>query len=116
MFLYGLVLAFDVTDRIDTVDPRRRDSTGRDLDWLDALWRRGLVAHRSDRVVAKLFSLSAWLPRFLKRFPDTRVLYMLRDPIEVLPSALSLTTGVLDQAVGFWNRPRISAGATSSGW
>lgn len=105
MFLYGFILAFDEEDRVDLVDPRRRDTTRRDGDWLEALWRRSLVAHESERVVAKLFSLSAWLPTFLKRFPDAKILYMVRDPLEVLPSALSLTTGVLGKAFDFWGRP-----------
>jgi hypothetical protein len=60
------------------------------------------VAHRSDRVVAKLFSLSARLPRFQARFADARVLYMVRDPLSVIPSAMSLVTGVLDKKFGFW--------------
>ncbi len=105
MFLYGFILAFDEQDRVDLVDPRQRDTSRRDGDWLESLWKRSLVAHGADRVVAKLFSLSAWLPTFLRRFPDAKILYMVRDPLEVLPSALSLTSGVLDKALGFWNRP-----------
>jgi hypothetical protein len=45
------------------------------------------------------------MPRFLERFPDARILYMVRDPIQVIPSALSLVTGVLDKRFGFWSLP-----------
>ena len=101
-FLYGFFLAFDDEERVDLFDPRLRDTTGRDFSWLEGCWRRSMVAHRSDRVVAKLFSLSARLPSFQARFPDAKVLYMARDPLSVLPSAMSLVTGVLDKKFGFW--------------
>ena len=53
--------------------------------------------------VGKLFSLSTNLPAFQKRFPDSKILYMIRDPLNVLPSGLSLVTGVLDKRFGFWS-------------
>jgi hypothetical protein len=82
-----------------------RDTSARDFAWLDALWRRCLVADGSGRNVAKLFSLSARLPRFLAAFPEAQILYMARDPVEVIPSSMSLVTGVLDRAFGFWSLP-----------
>ena len=101
-FLYGFFLAFDDEERIDLFDPKLRDTTERDFAWLYACWKRSLVAHRSSRVVAKLFSLSPRLPKFQARFPDAKVLYMARDPLSVIPSAMSLVTGVLDKKFGFW--------------
>ena len=32
-----------------------------------------------------------------------KILYMVRNPIDVIPSGLSLVTGVLDKMFGFWN-------------
>jgi hypothetical protein len=55
--------------------------------------------------VAKLFSLGTRLPKFMDRFPEARVLYMVRDPVEVIPSGLSLVTGVLDKRFGFFGLP-----------
>ena len=104
-FLYGFFLSFDDEDMLPSVDPKLRDTSARDFAWLDALWRRSLVLHRADRNVAKLFSLSVRLPRFLERFPDAQVLYMVRDPIAVIPSSMSLVIGVLDRAFGFWTLP-----------
>ena len=40
---------------------------------------------------------------FLDSFPDAKLLYMLRDPLSVIPSGLSLVTGVLDKRFGFWS-------------
>ncbi len=104
-FLYGFFLAFAEEDHRRQFEPETRDNAERDFAWLDALWRRNMVAHNTDRVVAKLFSLGPRLPRFLKAYPDAAILYMARDPVEIIPSAMSLVTGVLDKRFGFWNLP-----------
>ena len=104
-FLYGFFLSFDDEDRLPWFDPRVRDTSKRDYDWLDALWRRSLVLHKADRNIAKLFSLAVRLPQFLERFPEAQILYMARDPLSVIPSSMSLVIGVLDRAVGFWSLP-----------
>ncbi|MGC6509336.1 MAG: sulfotransferase family protein [Myxococcota bacterium] len=104
-FLYGFILAHAEEDLIDLVDVRHRDTSKRDFDWLDSLWRRSMVSHNSERIVAKLFSLGPRLPQFIERFPDAKILYMVRDPVSVIPSGLSLVTGVLDKRFGFWSLP-----------
>jgi len=104
-FLYGFFLSFDEQDLLPAVDPRLRDTSQRDFAWLDELWRRSLVLHERQRNVAKLFSLAARLPAFLNSFPHAQILYMVRDPLEVIPSSMSLLTGVLDKAFGFWAMP-----------
>ncbi len=104
-FLYGFFLSFDEEDMLPSVDPRVRDTCARDFAWLDALWTRSLVVHGADRNVAKLFSLAPRLPQFLARFPEAQILYMVRDPLAVIPSSMSLVIGVLDRAFGFWSLP-----------
>jgi omega-hydroxy-beta-dihydromenaquinone-9 sulfotransferase len=104
-FLYGFFLSFDEEDRLPWFDPRVRDTSKRDLDWLDGLWRRSLLLHKADRNVAKVFSFAVRLPQFLERFPEAQVLYMARDPLSVFPSSMSLVVGVLDRAFGFWSLP-----------
>jgi len=104
-FLYGFFLSFDDEDRLPWFDPRVRDTSKRDLDWLDGLWRRSLLLHKADRNVAKVFSFAVRLPQFLERFPEAQVLYMARDPLSVFPSSMSLVVGVLDKAFGFWSLP-----------
>ncbi len=104
-FLYGFFLSFDDEDLLPAVDPKVRDTSARDFGWLDALWRRSLILHGSERNVAKLFSLAPRLPLFLERFPEAQVLYMARDPLSVIPSSMSLVAGVLDRAFGFWKKP-----------
>lgn len=102
-FLYGFILAHADEDLVDTVDVRYRDTSNRDFAWLNELWMRSATAQNADRVVAKLFSLGPRLPQFLSAFPEAKILYMVRDPVSVIPSGLSLVTGVLDKRFGFWS-------------
>jgi len=105
-FLYGFVLAHAEEDHIDYFDPNKRDFSPRDFAYLRQVWRRNLVTWKRDRVVSKLFSLGARVNPFVKEFPDARLLYMIRDPLSMVPSGMSLVTGVLDQAFGFSKLPK----------
>lgn len=111
-FLYGFFLSFAEDDLMPQVDPKVRDTSKRDFDWLEAVWRRSLIQHDAERNVAKLFSIGPRLPQFMQRFPNAQILYMVRDPLEVIPSSMSLVIGVLDRAFGFWSLPE----ATRSQW
>lgn len=104
-FLYGFFLAWHKQDLQSLFDPEVRDTTDRDFAWWEQVWRRSMVWMGRDRVVAKLFSIGPRTPAFLQRFPDAKILYMARDPLAVIPSGLSLVTGVLDKRFGFWRLP-----------
>ena len=104
-FLYGFILSWAEEDLFEWFDPKIRDTSARDFNWLESVWRRVLKQSSNDKIIAKLFSISANLPRFMTRFPDAKILYMVRDPLSVIPSGLSLVTGVLDKRFGFWNLP-----------
>ncbi len=107
-FLYGFFLAHAETDHVKFFDPAVRDTSARDFAWLEALWRRSLAYTGRKRVVAKLFSTGVRMQAFLDRFPDAKILYMARDPVAVIPSTMSLVTGVLDSALGFWSLPEVN--------
>jgi|TARA_B110000438_G_scaffold61230_1_gene61513 hypothetical protein len=102
-FFYGFLLTFDDEDLFPWVDPTIRDTSKRDFSWFESMWKRSLTSNNSDRYIGKLFSLSSNLPMFQKRFSDAKVLYMIRDPLSVIPSGLSLVTGVLDKKFNFWS-------------
>lgn len=104
-FLFGFLFAWDEEDLSPMFFPENRDTTARDFAWFEAVWRRSLVAQGKSRVVAKLFSTGPRTPAFLARFPDAHILYMVRDPVEVIPSTFSLVTGVLENAFGYWKVP-----------
>jgi len=101
-FLYGFLLSFADEDLFEYFDPRVRDTSKRDFDWFESVWSRTMV-NQDVPYIGKLFSLSTNLPSFQKRFPDAKILYMIRNPLNVIPSGLSLVTGVLDKRFGFWS-------------
>ncbi len=105
-FLYAFILAWAKEDLLDWFQPRVRDNSKRDFNWLETMWKRTLIASSSDRMIGKMFSVSVNIPSFLKKFPDAKLLYMVRDPLNVIPSGLSLVTGVLDGMFGFWSLPQ----------
>jgi hypothetical protein len=102
-FFYGFFLAFDEEDLFHWVDPKIRDTSARDFAWFESMWKRNLRSNKGERYIGKLFSLSSNLPAFQKQFQDAKVLYMIRDPLSVIPSGLSLVTGVLDKKFNFWS-------------
>tara|TARA_B100001250_G_C19709260_1_gene748411 strand:+ start:128 stop:1210 length:1083 start_codon:yes stop_codon:yes gene_type:complete len=102
-FFYGFFLTFDKEDLFHWVDPKIRDTSRRDFDWFESMWKRNLITNKKDRYIGKLFSLSSNLPNFQKKFPDAKIIYMIRDPLSVIPSGLSLVTGVLDKRFNFWS-------------
>jgi len=104
-FLYGFILSWAEENLFSWVDPKKRDTSKRDYKWLESIWIRNQYLGNNTRTVGKLFSLSGNLPAFLKEFPDSKILYIIRDPLSVLPSGLSLVTGVLDKRFGFWKQP-----------
>ena len=101
-FLYGFILSWSPKNLFSWVDPLVRDTSDRDFKWMESIWIRNQFISGNDRTVGKLFSLSANLPKFLTKFPDSKILYLSRDPLSVIPSGLSLVTGVLDKRFGFW--------------
>jgi len=102
-FLYGFFLTFDEDDLFHWVDPKIRDSSDRDFRWFRSLWQRNVISNKGNRYIGKLFSISGNLPKFQHSFPDAKVIYMVRDPLSVIPSGLSLVTGVLDKKFNFWS-------------
>ena len=104
-FLYGFFLTWSKDDLFDWVDPKKRDNSIRDFNWFESMWKRTLTFHNSDRMIAKLFSVSANAPVYQSKFKDGKILYMVRDPLSVIPSGLSLVTGVLDKSFNFWSMP-----------
>jgi len=105
-FLYGFILAWAEEDLFPWFDPQQRNMAERDFDWLSRMWSKKLYKSKKDYYFGKLFSVSANMPSFQRYFPDGKVLYMVRDPLQVIPSGLSLITGVLDKKFGFWNLPK----------
>jgi omega-hydroxy-beta-dihydromenaquinone-9 sulfotransferase len=86
---------------IDEVSPREEE---RFFKYYESVWRRNLALKRADRVLAKTSMLTFRLDAVLRRYPDCRLVYVVRDPVEVIPSGMSLLASVLENAYDVWNR------------
>jgi hypothetical protein len=102
---YAFFFCFAEKDYREMFMPEHRDTSRRDFAWFERIWRDNSLHHPRHRVVAKAFSMGLRMPEFMERFPDARMLYMVRDPLEVIPSTLSFATSILDKAFGFWKLP-----------
>ncbi len=66
--------------------------------YLEACWRRNVVYKGIDRIAVKSSSMTIQAEALVQRYPDCRILYCVRDPLEVIPSGMSLVTGVLEES------------------
>lgn len=67
---------------------------------LDAAWRRNVYYKRKSRILAKSSLLSLRPEELVARYPDCKILYLVRDPLLAIPSGMSLLTGVLGRSYG----------------
>ncbi len=73
----------------------------------EACWRRNLTVKRCNRILAKTSMFTFRLDELLRRYPDCRLVYVIRDPVEVIPSGMSLLASVLENGYDVWNRTRV---------
>jgi hypothetical protein len=74
--------------------------------YYEACWRRNLTYKRCNRILAKTSMLTFRLDEVLERYPDCKLVYIIRDPVEVIPSGMSLLASVLENGYDVWNRTR----------
>lgn len=105
VFYYGYFLAWDVNNapmalRLQGYIQRR---LARDFAWLSTCMRRNQYCYGQQRVVGKLFSMSLYPASVLEAYPDAKIIYIVRDPMMVVPSMLSLISNVIDKRIGLQN-------------
>ena len=66
--------------------------------FMEQCWRRNMYLKGKDRFVAKSSLFTLGTKSLLERYPDCKMIYMVRDPLETIPSGLSLVTNVLEKA------------------
>ena len=66
-----------------------------------------MVFRNHPRALVKSFAMGADICSVQQAFPDAKILYLARDPVESIPSGLSLITGVLDKRFGFLSLPEV---------
>ena len=75
-FLYGFFLTWADEDLFDWVDTKKRNKSKRDFKWFESMWKRTLKFHNNDKMISKLFSVSANCPAYQNTFNDGKILYM----------------------------------------
>jgi omega-hydroxy-beta-dihydromenaquinone-9 sulfotransferase len=88
---------------IDGVSPVKDERFFR---YYEACWRRNLTLKRANRILVKSSMLTFRLEELLRRYPDCRLVYVVRDPVEVIPSGMSLLASVLENGYDVWNRTK----------
>jgi omega-hydroxy-beta-dihydromenaquinone-9 sulfotransferase len=88
---------------IDGVTPREEE---RFFEYYEACWRRNLTSKGATRVLAKTSMLTMRLDAVLRRYPDCKLVYVIRDPVEAIPSGMSLLASVLENGYDVWNRTK----------
>lgn len=81
----------------DHQPPARRRAS---VEWLRACLQRQIHATGKTRVVAKLPYSTLRVRSLLEAFPDARFVYLVRSPLETIPSHLSLHEGFFEQRYG----------------
>lgn len=79
----------------------RRES----MTWLDGCLRRQMLFTGRDRVVAKMNYSAMRIRTLLEAYPDARVVYLVRSPLDTIPSHLSLHRNVLAHRVDLGRLP-----------
>jgi hypothetical protein len=67
-------------------------------------WRRNLFYKKARRILAKTSMLTFRIEEVLQRYPDAKLVYIIRDPVEVIPSGISLIAGVLENGYDAFNK------------
>lgn len=103
--LSGLAFSDEDFDEIvfsdDLPEPIRRAS----MAYLDGCLRRQMLFTGRDRVVAKMNYSGMRIHTLLEAFPDCRIVYLVRSPLETIPSHLSLHRNVLAHRHGLSRIP-----------
>ena len=82
---------------VEGVTDRDRE---RFFNYHEECWRRNLAYKKVNRILAKTSMLTFRLDEV---YPDARFVLTHRDPVEVIPSGMSLVSGVLDNGYDAWN-------------
>ena len=86
---------------ISGVTPQEKERFFR---YYEECWRRNLYYKHSERILAKTSMLTFRLDEVLERYPDCKLVYIIRDPVEVIPSGMSLIASVLENGYDAFNR------------
>lgn len=74
--------------------------------YMEGCWRRNLLVKDKERIIVKASTYTLRVRTLLRRYPDCKLIYLVRDPLETIPSGMSLVTGVLERSYDMFNSTR----------
>ncbi len=112
-FLWAYFLAWDdqwnseLSKSYFNAEAIPKDRTRRLFDYLEGCWKRNLYVKQKARIVVKSSLITLQVDDILARYPDAKLIYLVRDPVATIPSGMSLISGVLEN--GYQMSRRTSA-------
>lgn len=68
------------------------------FDYHNACWKRNLAYKKKRRILVKSSMFTFRVKALLRRYPDCKLIYIARDPVETIPSGMSMLVDVLEKA------------------
>jgi len=111
-FLWTYFLAWDDTwgselaRRCFDLDNESSREIEKHFRYMEGCWRRNLHVKGVERIAVKASSYTLRVRTLLRRYPDCKLLYVVRDPVETIPSGMSMVTAVLERSYDMFNATR----------
>jgi hypothetical protein len=111
-FLWSYFLAWDDTwgsERCRAyfeLDDEPEAATRKHFGYMEGCWRRNLLAKDKARIIVKASTYTLRVKTLLRRYPSCKMIYMVRDPVDTIPSGMSMLTGVLEKSYDMFNTTR----------
>lgn len=90
----------ELSTKIFDLDGQSFQEKQKVFSFLESCWTRNLLYKNKSRILVKASTMTLRVKTIVERYPDCRMVYMVRDPIETIPSGMSMITGVLEKSYG----------------
>ncbi len=98
---YAFTMAHAEEDFQWVMDPQKSSRMKEQVMWLQRIW-----SQYDQRPLSKVFSWGADVSQLQNLLPDAKLVYTYRDPLQSIPSTLSLLRAVLNQKFSFHQLPQ----------
>ena len=100
LFTFLFFMAWSPDDELDKLIAHYAQGSpanARDLAYYQRCLRRLIYLSKKDRFLGKPFTFALRTRDVLAAFPDARFIYLVRDPLEVIPSGINMVSNVTDK-------------------
>ncbi len=105
LFFYGWSDGDEVDELLRSYAPGS-DKNRVELEYYEGCLKRNLFISGRNRVLGKPFTFVLRAEDALERFPDARLIYLVRDPCSVIPSGINMLSNVTDKQFGTSRLPQ----------